>query len=155
MQHPPGKSRIRLAGIEDRPAVEAVVEAAYAHYVPRIGRKPGPMLDDYAGLIRAGRVHVLEDETAIVGVLVLIPEAGTLLLDNVAILPDAQGLGHGRKLLQFAEQSARDAGYGSIRLYTNEAMTENIALYSRIGYIETHRAEEKGLRRVNMTKRLT
>jgi len=152
---PPGNGRIRLAGIEDRPAVEAVVDAAYAHYVPRIGRKPGPMLDDYAALIRAGRVHVLEDETAIAGILVLIPEAGTLLLDNVAILPDAQGLGYGRKLLQFAEQSARDAGYGSIRLYTNEAMTENIALYSRMGYVETHRAEEKKLRRVYMTKRLT
>ena len=33
-------------------------------------------------------------------------------------------------------------------------MTENIALYSRIGYVETHRAEEKGLRRVYMTKSL-
>ena len=33
-------------------------------------------------------------------------------------------------------------------------MTENIALYSRIGYVETHRAEENGLRRVYMSKRL-
>jgi len=33
-------------------------------------------------------------------------------------------------------------------------MTENIALYSRIGYVETYRAEEKGLRRVHMTKLL-
>ena len=98
---------------------------------------------------------MLEDETAIVGVLVLIPEAEALLLDNVAILPAAQGLGHGRRLLLFAEQFARDAGYRSIRLYTNEAMTENIALYSRIGYVETHRAEEKKLRRVYMAKRLT
>ncbi len=33
-------------------------------------------------------------------------------------------------------------------------MTENISLYSRIGYEETHRAEEKGLRRVYMVKAL-
>jgi ribosomal protein S18 acetylase RimI-like enzyme len=54
----------------------------------------------------------------------------------------------------FAERSARDAGYKSIRLYTHEKMTQNIALYSRIGYVETHRGEEKGLRRVYMIKAL-
>jgi ribosomal protein S18 acetylase RimI-like enzyme len=145
---------IRLADIEDRAAVEAIVEAAYAPYVPRIGRKPGPMLDDYAARIREGRVHVLEDEGVIHGILVLIAEEGSMLLDNIAVGPRAQGLGYGRKLLEFAERSALDAGYRSIRLYTHEAMTENIALYSRIGFVETHRAEEKGFRRVYMIKRL-
>lgn len=77
-----------------------------------------------------------------------------MLLDNVAVSPEAQGRGYGRKLLEFAEQSAADAGYDSISLYTNEAMVENIALYSRIGFIETHRAEEKGLRRIYMSKSL-
>jgi hypothetical protein len=33
-------------------------------------------------------------------------------------------------------------------------MRENIELYTRIGYLETHRVEEKGLRRVYMTKQL-
>jgi hypothetical protein len=61
---------IRLASIEDRPLVEAIVESAYALYVPRIGRKPGPMRDDYAALIRAKRVHVLDSEGMIVGILV-------------------------------------------------------------------------------------
>ena len=64
----------------------------------------------------------------------------------------AQGLGYGRLLLEFTE---RQAWQGSIRLYTNEAMTENIALYARKGYVETHRAEENGLRRVYMQKELT
>jgi hypothetical protein len=58
-------------------------------------------------------------------------------------------------LLEFAERAALDAGYGAVRLHTNEAMTENIALYGRIGFIETHRAEEKGYRRVHMRKALT
>jgi ribosomal protein S18 acetylase RimI-like enzyme len=75
-----------------------------------------------------------------------------MLIDNVAVSPGAQGLGYGRKLLEFAERAALEAGYESIRLYTNESMTENIALYSRIGFVETNRAEEKGLRRVYMTK---
>jgi len=109
------------------------------------------MLDDYGQLIRDGRVHVIEHDGNIRGVLVLIPQEGAMLLDNVAVSPSAQGLGLGRKMLKFAEAAAADAGYRSIRLYTNEAMTENIELYTRIGYSETHRVEEKGLRRVYMT----
>jgi GNAT superfamily N-acetyltransferase len=147
-------SRIRAAGMADRLAVEAVVQAAYAAYVPRMGQKPGPMLDDYAALLRERRVHVLEDGEVVHGILVLIPEDASMLLDNIAVRPDAQGRGYGRTLLAFAEQAARDAGYGVIRLYTNEAMTENIAMYARIGYVETHRIEEKGFRRVYMAKPL-
>jgi ribosomal protein S18 acetylase RimI-like enzyme len=145
---------LRLATRDDKPTVEAVVHAAYAHYVARIGRKPGPMLDDYGALIDAGRVHVLTRGGLVQGVLVLIPEPDSLLLDNIAVAPEAQGLGLGRTMLSFAEDNARAAGYRSIRLYTNAAMTENIALYTRIGYAETHRAEEKGLRRVYTTKHL-
>jgi ribosomal protein S18 acetylase RimI-like enzyme len=64
------------------------------------------------------------------GVLVPIPEENSMLLDNVAVAPAAQGLGLVRRMLQFAERLAVDRGYRYIRLYTNEAMTENIALYS-------------------------
>ncbi len=146
---------IRLATQTDRPDIEELVHAAYAHYVPRIGREPGPMLDDYAVLIEAARVHVLERQGVIQGVLVLIPEQNAMLLDNVAVASRARGSGVGRQLLEFAEQAAAEAGYRSIRLYTNEAMTENITLYTRIGYVETHRATEKGLRRVYMLKPIT
>ncbi len=130
------------------------MQAAYAPYVSRIGRKPSPMLDDYHALIEDGRVFVIEHEGAVRGALVLIPEENSMLLDNVAVAPAAQGLGLGRSMLKFAERMAIDCGYRRIRLYTNEAMTENIALYSRIGYSETHRADENGLRRIHMTKLL-
>ena len=145
---------IRLAIAADRAAVKAIVRAAYAPYVPRIGREPGPMGDDYAALIQSGRVHVLTHEGRILGILVLSPEDGVMLLDNVAVAPKAQGKGFGGMLLGFAERTAREAGFRAIRLYTNVAMVENIALYARLGYGETHRREEKGLRRVYMTKPL-
>ncbi len=145
---------LRAATGDDLGTVETIVQTAYAGYVPRIGRQPGPMLDDYGQLIRDGRVHVIEHDGKVRGVLVLIPQEDAMLLDNVAVSPSAQGLGLGRAMLNFAEAAAVDAGYCSIRLYTNEAMTENIELYTRIGYSETHRIEEKGFRRVYMTKRL-
>jgi ribosomal protein S18 acetylase RimI-like enzyme len=143
---------LRLGTNDDLTAVRDVVRSAYSHYVPRIGREPAPMLDDYNQLIRGGFVHVVEHAGVVRGVLVLKPQDGALLLDNVAVHPSAQGLGLGRAMLEFAERAAVVAGYRTIRLYTHEAMTENIELYRRIGYAETHRVEEYGFRRVHMAK---
>jgi ribosomal protein S18 acetylase RimI-like enzyme len=145
---------LRLATGDELGIVEAIVQGAYTPFIARMGRPPGPMLDDYGALIAAGRVHVIEHAGAVRGMLVLIPEAETMLLDNIAVDPVAQGAGLGRRMLAFAEAAARAAGYGSIRLYTNEAMIENVGLYARLGYAETHRGEENGFRRVYMVKRL-
>jgi hypothetical protein len=41
-----------------------------------------------------------------------------------------------------------------LRLYTHERMTENIALYSRLGFVATGRGRQAGYDRVFMTKRL-
>lgn len=144
----------RPATRHDLDAVEAIVRAAYAPYVARIGREPGPMCDDYGALIERGRVHVIDHGGALRGILVLIPKADAMLVDNVAVAPAAQGRGFGRRLLAFAERMAIASGYRRIALYTNAVMTENIALYARIGYAETHRAEESGFRRVYMAKLL-
>ncbi|RWA06852.1 hypothetical protein EKO27_g8249 [Xylaria grammica] len=129
----------RMASQSDLAAVQAVVRDAYTPYVSSIGRKPGPMLDDYEAHINAGRVTVVDLDAGIGGILVLIPESDAMLLDNVAVAPSAQGLGLGRELMA---------------LYTHERMARNIEYYSRIGYVETHRAEENGLKRVFMAKSL-
>lgn len=143
---------IRLATQEDVPTIERIVADAYTPYIARIGKTPGPMRDDYAARVAEGVVQVLQDDDVILAVIVLIPEADGLLLDNIAVSPAAQGKGVGRTLMHHAEAVARQAGYSSIRLYTQEKMTENIAIYLRYGYVETHRAEEIGLRRVFMRK---
>ena len=119
-----------------------------------IGREPGPIGDDYAALIARGCVRVLEEDGRLVAILVLVDEPEALLLDNVAVAPEAQGRGLGRRLLAFADAEARRRGHRTIRLYTNVKMVGNIALYESLGYVETHRAVEKGYHRVFMTKRL-
>ncbi|TSD77867.1 GNAT family N-acetyltransferase [Pseudomonas sp. KBS0710] len=145
---------MRPATANDSTAIEAIVQAAYAPYIERIGRKPGPMLEDYPQLIEGGGVHVLDHAGQVQGFVILRHTETALLLDNLAVAPQAQGLGFGRQLMDFAERQALDAGYSAIRLYTNEMMTENLALYSRRGYVQTHRTEEHGLRRVYMIKHL-
>ncbi|HVV92441.1 MAG TPA: GNAT family N-acetyltransferase [Hyphomicrobiales bacterium] len=144
----------RRATRDDLSAIESIVGDAYSKYLTRIRLKPEPFRADYGVLIDRGCLYVAERDGIVRGILVLIPQADAMLLDNVAVAPVAQGTGLGRSLLEFAERAALAAGYRSIRLYTNEAMIENLALYSRIGYAETHRVEEKGLRRVYMVKAL-
>jgi GNAT superfamily N-acetyltransferase len=145
---------IRAATTADVEAVRHVVDAAYGHYVARIGKPPGPMLDDYAKRIADRTAWVLEDDGRIAGILVLEQGQSGLLLDNIAVMPDRQGKGFGSALISFAEAEARRLGFGEIHLYTHALMTENIALYRRIGFVETHRGSEKGYDRVYMTKRL-
>ena len=145
---------IRPATPADVADIARIVDAAYAHYVPRIGRRPAPMEDDHAARIRDGEAWVFVAEGAVAGVLVLIDESDHLLLDNVAVDPAQRGTGIGRALLLFAEAEARRRGYAEVRLYTNVMMTENIAMYARIGYRETGRGGQAGFQRVFYTKTL-
>lgn len=143
-----------LALPTDLSTIQDIIHAAYSPYIPLIGRTPGPMTDDYFSLITSEHVYVVSHQGTIQGLLVLIPEKDVMLLDNVAVAPSAQGMGIGRRLIDFAESKAKEGGYGSIRLYTNEKMVENVRLYERSGYMETHRGEKRGLKRVYMMKSL-
>jgi len=143
---------IRRAGPGDVAALRAIAAAAYQKYVPRIGRAPAPMTADYARPVSDGQAWAAMADGRVVGYAILIAEPGYLLLENVAVLPDAQGRGVGARLLALTEDRARELGLGEVRLYTNEAMTENIGYYGRHGYTETHREEQHGFRRVFFRK---
>ena len=146
--------RIRAATAADVAAIVEIVDHAYRHYIARMGKPPGPMLDDYAARVLEGAVSVLEEGAAIAGIIVLLPTTNYLLLDNVAVSPARQGLGLGRRLLAFAEAEALRRGYHEIRLYTHQTMVENQRLYASIGYEETGRGTEAGYDRVFMRKQL-
>lgn len=145
---------IRPASQADAAAVTACVCAAYQRYIQRIGKQPGPMLEDYSTVIHEHQVHVAERGQHILGVLVLVETSEGLLIDNVAVDPSSQGIGVGRHLLEFAEAEARRRGLLSIYLSTNEKMTENQELYSRIGYVAFDHRLVNGYRRVFMRKQL-
>ena len=144
----------RPATASDAAGISECVRVAYTRYIERIGTPPGPMLDDYAQVVRDHRAYVIDDGGQVVGVLVLMDKEDGLLLDNVAVLPQRQGEGIGRRLIEHAESEARRLGHRHLDLYTHERMTENIAMYGRIGYEEVDRRTERGFPRVYMRKRL-
>jgi ribosomal protein S18 acetylase RimI-like enzyme len=147
---------IRRARDDDCAVIEMIVAAAYSVYAERIGKPPGPMLDDYARRIAEGAVHVLEEaDGSIAAIIVLLVKIDHLLIDNVAVRPDRQGHGLGRALIAIAEAEARRNGFTELRLYTHAKMTENVALYTRLGFVETSRGHEAGYDRVFMRKRIT
>ncbi len=145
---------LRFAIGADVPEVDALVDAAYGHYVERIGMLPRPMSDDYAQVIANHRATVAEIRGTIVGVIVLTVDDEGFLIDNVAVDSSHRGRGLGGALLEFAEAEARRAGFDSIHLYTHEKMTENLALYSRLGYVEYDRRSQGEFSLVYMRKRL-
>lgn len=146
--------RIRLARPRDATAAARLAQDAYRPFVARIGRRPAPMDADYRHAVDAATMWVIEDDERLVGFVVLIEHDDHLLVDNVAVAPGAQGRGVGARLLRFAEEEATRRGLRRVRLHTNEAMTENLAYYPRRGYVETHRGEQHGYRRVYFTKEL-
>jgi len=123
-------------------------------YLGRIGREPAPMTADYAALIADGRVYVIPESDGVSGVLVIAQRNEEFWIDNVAVVPPSQGKGLGRLLLEFAEKRAAAAGFTEVNLYTNELMTENLALYEHLGYEEVDRRADEGFRRVFLRKSL-
>jgi GNAT superfamily N-acetyltransferase len=144
---------IRLAEPGDDAVVRQIVDAAYAPWTEEIGVRPLPLEADYGELIADGRVHVLENG-GIDALIVLRPLDGVLLVENVAVRPDRQGRGLGRRLMAFAEFRARSLRLPALRLYTNEKMVSNIGLYESLGYRETGRESLDGRHVVHMRKEL-
>jgi ribosomal protein S18 acetylase RimI-like enzyme len=143
---------LRAASASDAPDVRDLVYAAYSPYLARMSRRPAPMDQDYAEVLRSADCWVAEADGEIVGVVVTRARPDHLLIENLAVRPDAQGRGIGALLLGRAEEHARACGLGEVRLYTNEVMTENLAFYPARGYRETGRAEHEGFRRVFFAK---
>jgi ribosomal protein S18 acetylase RimI-like enzyme len=146
--------QLRRATPADAEPIAAITDAAYEGYIPLIGRKPQPMTADYQAIVAEHPVWLLCAADTIAGVLVLMGEPDAMLIYSVAVHPAYQGRGFGVRLLALAEDEARRAGYGSIRLYTNALMEANIARYRRLGYQETGREPLGGTVIVHFVKQI-
>ena len=148
-----GVPGLRRAIAEDLPAIRAVIGFAYARYLTRMDKLPAPMFCDYGPSVEAGTTWVTG--SPITAVLTLCPRDDHLYVENIAVDPGAQGYGLGRALMEFAEQEAARRRLRRMALVTHEAMTENQAIYARLGYVEIERRSEDGYRRIYMEKPLT
>lgn len=150
-----GTLELRRAGAADAATVRAVTRAAYAKWVPLIGREPKPMQADYDRAVREHRVDLAWLNGEAVGLIETIDRPDHLLIENVAVAPSFQGRGLGRHLMTHAEQVAAEQGHTEIWLYTNARFEANVALYQRLGYRIDRREEGPLGVTVYMSKTLT
>ncbi len=136
----------------DADAVRACARAGYSQYISAIGREPAPMVADFEAQIAAGWVQVAEVDGKIAGFIVFYPQGDDMMLENVCVNQPGRGLG--RALIASCEAQARRQAIPRVILYTNEKMTGPLALYPRLGYVETDRRQDDGFARVYFEKLL-
>ncbi|KAF4947083.1 hypothetical protein FGADI_10713 [Fusarium gaditjirri] len=144
------------AQASDIASIQSMVNTAYEKYIPRIGKPPAPMTADYASLLTTHDVFILRTAQSPVGALVLhkAPDSDAIKIENLVVDPSAQGRGHGKVLMRYAEDFARSQSCNALELYTNVKMFENLGLYLKMGFVETGRKEEDGFERVYFRKDL-
>lgn len=140
----PETPTLRRAAASDAAAVRALTRAAYAKWVPLIGREPKPMGADYEKAVVEHRVDLAYLGGELAALIETIAEPDHLLVVNVAVAPAFQGHGLGRFLMAHAERLAAERGVGEMRLYTNQRFAENVRLYLTLGY-RIDREEESSL----------
>jgi N-acetylglutamate synthase-like GNAT family acetyltransferase len=146
----------RRAKTNDAAAVRALTRAAYAKWVPLIGREPLPMAADHDRAIKEHIIDLWEEEGELLALIETVPKRDHLLIENLAVRPDQQGKGLGETLLRHAEDLARTLGLAEVRLYTNAAFAANLAFYAKRGYREVLRdTMVPGSIAVHMAKFLT
>jgi GNAT superfamily N-acetyltransferase len=147
-----GMEEWRLGAAADASAIRDLTRAAYAKWVPVIGREPKPMTADFAEAVRNHRFDLLYVEGKLAALMETIPQADHLLVENVAVSPPFQRRGLGRKLMAHAEKVAASLGLSEIKLYTNKLFAENVQLYAKLGYRLDREEEFKGGIVVHMSK---
>lgn len=75
------------------------------------------------------------------------PEEECLYIGKLAVLPDLQGKGVGRRLLAVAEDIARERKLSALRLETRIELTENHATFAVWGFAKTAENAHPGFTR--------
>ncbi|WP_028865883.1 GNAT family N-acetyltransferase [Psychromonas aquimarina] len=140
--------KIRKAELSDAHGLSQCMYNAYSRLRNKLGGQDlPPMQLDYQQEIRSYPVWTAYSADTLVGGLILLHEADYTTIANIAVHPDFQGHGLGRGLIEFALKQARLHGSREVRLVTHALLTENISLYSYLGWKEYQRSGSKVLMR--------
>jgi N-acetylglutamate synthase-like GNAT family acetyltransferase len=136
--------RIRKAHRKDVAAIVALVESAYRGESSRSGwTTEADLLDgqrtdprEVESLLE--HIVVAEDDTgALLGCCTLVPREGHGYFGMFAVQPGEQGSGVGSRLLDRAEQLARERDLGYVELTVISTRQELLDYYLRRGYKDT------------------
>jgi GNAT superfamily N-acetyltransferase len=89
---------------------------------------------DYEKALRVHEFDLAIESSQILGLIETVQREDHMWIENIAVLPEAQGRGIGRWLLAHAGWKAIKAGFAETRLVTNGAFEANLSLYRWLGY---------------------
>lgn len=90
-------------------------------------------------LVLAGKATVAELDGEVVGVAVVGPLTGDLVLFRLYVVPEHQGMGIGRLLLEDVMTTARETGHRILRLSYLDGNAGAERFYQGFGFVESHR----------------
>lgn len=152
---------VRLATLEDAPALAATIAAAFEQYrgklLPESGAF-GETADNIARQLTSGADALIAERNGRVLACVMMEmQEGDLYFGRLAVLPQARGLGLAKRLIEAVEQEARRRGLPGVRLGVRVVLTNNQRLFTSLGYVETSREAHPGFdypTSINMRKAL-
>ncbi len=142
---PPSTLPHRAHNPYDWPALLALITRAFAGMEGRIA-PPSSLrhltVQALADSATASEIWVLGAPPQ--ACMILTPKPGRLYLGKLAVDPVLQGRGHGRTLVAHAETRAQALGLPMLGLETRVELTENHAVFQRLGFVETVRKAHAG-----------
>lgn len=136
---------------DDMDALLQLIHAAFAYMDDRIDPPSSARMLDAVALREKARSEtgfVIEHNGTAIACLFCKPEAtGLLYLGKLAVLPEMQNRGLGRKLLQAAEKLAQTLGLAGLRLETRVELVENHAAFLSWGFTKTAENRHQGYNR--------
>ncbi len=128
----------RLARPDESEAISELLLESFglfeAEYTPGAFEYTTPGTDVVRGRFEEGPVWVAMDGNTMIGTVSGLPEEDRFYVRSMAVRPDAQGRGIGRRLLEPLEAFARDKGFERMYLYTTHVLPDAKRLYEKNGF---------------------
>lgn len=142
---------IRHAKISEITDILTITRACASHMIKKgiyQWNEHYPTAEAFKKDLERQELYVLEKEGTVMGTIVLstfmdeeyrsitwlTPNKNNLYIHRLSIIPKLQGKGHAQKLMDFAEQYAREHNFTSVRLDTFSQNPRNQRFYETRGY---------------------
>lgn len=134
-------------GSVDWKELHALLMASFAFMEGRIDPPSSLLKLNAEDLRRKAQIETLfiaRHDTKIVGCLFSREEGGALYVGKVAVAPNVQGHGLGRRLFQAAIRQAQEQGAFCVDLETRIELLENHAMFGRLGFKKVSESAHAG-----------
>ena len=129
---------IRRAVEKDADSIAEILSIAFAEfrndYTPEAYAIVTPPADEIRGRFAEGPMWMAVKDGEFVGTVSAVPEPEWLYIRSMAVVPDAQGFGIGKRLMAGVEEYAIENGFDTLFLYTTGFSTDAIRLYETLGF---------------------